>query len=85
MSLPSSAISSSRTILTTCSEGESAVSTSAPTAFCADVLDQVADNVEVDVGLEQSHADFAQSFGNVFFSERALAAKGFEDALEFVR
>ncbi len=51
----------------------------------ADVLDQVADDVEVDVGLEQSHADFAQSFGNVFFSERALAAKAFEDALEFVR
>ncbi len=33
VSLPSSAISSSRTILMTCSEGESAVSTSVPTAF----------------------------------------------------
>ena len=33
VSLPSSVISSSRTILITCSEGESAVSTSVPTAF----------------------------------------------------
>ena len=42
------------------------------------------DDVEVDVGFEQGDADFAQSFGDVFFGERALAAEGFEDALELV-
>ena len=50
----------------------------------ADVLDEVADDVEVDVGFEQGHADFAQGFGDVFFSERALAAEGLEGTLEFV-
>ncbi len=50
----------------------------------ADVLDKVGDYLEVDVGLEQSHADFAQCFGDVFFSERALAAKALEDSLQFV-
>ena len=50
----------------------------------ADVLDQVGDDLEVDVGFEQGDANFAQSFGDVFFSERALAAKVLEDALQFV-
>ncbi len=52
--------------------------------FDADVLDEVADDVEVDVGFEQGYANFAQGFGDVFFRERALAAEGFEGALEFV-
>ena len=52
--------------------------------FDADLLDEVAGDVEVDVGFEQGSADFAQGFGDVFFSERALAAEGFEGALEFV-
>ena len=52
--------------------------------FDADVLDQVAGDVEVDVGFEQGHADFAQGFGDVFFGERALAAEGLEGALQFV-
>ncbi len=50
----------------------------------ADVLDEVADDVEVDVGFKQGYANFAQSFSDVFFSERALAAEGLEGALEFV-
>ncbi len=50
----------------------------------ADVLDEVGDDLEVDVGFEQRDADFAQRLGDVFFSERALAAKGFEGALQFV-
>ena len=52
--------------------------------FGADVLDEVVDDVEVDVGFEQGDADFAQGFGDVFFSERALAAKDLEGALQFV-
>ena len=50
----------------------------------ADVLDEVVDDVEVDVGFEQGHADFAQGFGDVLFSERALAAEVLEGALQFV-
>ncbi len=52
--------------------------------FDANLLDQVADDVEVDVGFEQRDANFAQGFGDVLFGERALAAKGLEGALEFV-
>jgi hypothetical protein len=48
------------------------------------VLDEVADDVEVDVGFEEGYADFAQGFSDVLFSERALAAEGLEGALEFV-
>ena len=50
----------------------------------ANVFDEVADDVEVNVGFEQGDANLAESFGDVFFSERALAAEGLEDALEFV-
>ncbi len=50
----------------------------------ADVLDQVARHVEVDVGFEQRHANLAQGLGDVLFGERALAAKGLEGALQFV-
>ena len=84
VSLPSRAISSSRTILMTCSEGERAVRTSVPTALTRICSIRSSDDVEVDVGFEQGHADFAQGFGDVFFSERALAAEGLEGALEFV-
>ena len=49
--------------------------------FLADVLKKVGDDLEVDVGLKQGDANFAQSLGDVLFSERALAAKVLEDAL----
>jgi len=52
--------------------------------FHADLFNQIPSHVEVDVGLEQGHADFAQSLGDVFFAERTLAAKGFKGTLEFV-
>ncbi len=47
----------------------------------ADLLDQVADHVEVDVGFEQRHANLAQGVADVLFGERALAAKALEGAL----
>src|ERR1039458_10208476 len=50
----------------------------------ADVLDEVGDDIEVDVSFEQGYSDFTQGFGDVFFSERALTAEGFEGALELV-
>ena len=83
VSLPSRVMSSSRTILMTCSEGESAVRTSVPTALTRICSMRSRDDVEVDVGFEQGDADFAQGFGDVFFGERALAAEGLEGALEF--
>ena len=46
------------------------------------MLDEFGDDVEVDVGFEQGEADLAQGFGDVLFGEGALAAEGFEGALE---
>ena len=63
VSVPSSVISSSRTILITCSEGESAVITDAAHRLHADHFDQVGDHLQVDVGVQQRHADLAQRFG----------------------
>ncbi len=50
----------------------------------ANVLDQVVDDVEVDVGFKQRHANLAQRFGDVLFGERALAAQILEGALQFI-
>ena len=77
-------MSSSWTILTICSEGERAVVTCVPRARSADVLDQVGDDGEADVGLDEGDADFAEGFGDVLVGEGALAAQGLEGTLEFV-
>ena len=69
----------------TCWEGESAVSTSSPMAFCLDVLDELFDNLEIDVGFEQRHADFAQGALHVFGRELAFAAQVLENPLQFIR
>ena len=83
VSLPSRVISSSRTILITCSVGESAVITCWPNAFSPDVVDQLLDHVQVDVGFEQGHANLAQSLPDIFFGDGALAAEILEGPLEF--
>ena len=83
VSVPRVAMSSSRTILTICSEGESAVATSAAEGFGADLFDEVAGDVEVDVGLEEGEADLAEGVVDVLVGEGALAAEGLEGALEF--
>src|SRR6266568_1492579 len=49
----------------------------------ANVLDELAGNVEVYVGFEQGYANFAEGFADVFFRERALAAQCFEGPLQF--
>ena len=77
-------MSSSRTIFTTCSAGDSAVITSWPTRLVANVVDQFLDDLEVDVGLEQRQADFAQRFADVLFGQLALAAEILECTLQFV-
>jgi hypothetical protein len=79
--LPRILISSSRTILMTCWEGERDMSTSSPMAFCLDVFDELLDHAEVDVGFEQRHADFAQGGLHVLGRELAFAAQVLEDAL----
>ncbi len=50
----------------------------------ANVVDQFFDDLEVDVGFEQRHANFFQRFADVFFGERALSAQVLECALQFV-
>ena len=58
--------------------------TSWPSGLLADVLDQLFDDVEVDVGFEQRHANFFQRFADVLFGERALSAQVLEGALQLV-
>ncbi len=48
------------------------------------MLDEVVSDFEVNVGVEQGDANLAESFGDVLFSKRALAAKAFEGTLQFV-
>jgi|HubBroStandDraft_6_1064221.scaffolds.fasta_scaffold21839_2 hypothetical protein len=50
----------------------------------ADVLDELLDDVEVNVGFEQRHADFFERVADVFFGEGTLAAEVFESALELI-
>ena len=50
----------------------------------ADVLDELVDDGEVDVGLEEGESDLAEGFGDVVVGDGALAAEIFEGTLEFV-
>ena len=50
----------------------------------ADVLDELVDDGEVDVGLEEGEADLAEGVGDVLVGDGALAAEGLEGTLEFV-
>ena len=68
----------------TCWVGDRAVSTSWPIAFSLNAFNQLLDYPKVDVGLEQRHADFAQSGLHVRRGEFALAAEIFEDTLQLV-
>ena len=48
----------------------------------ANVVDQFLDDLEVDVGFEQRHADFAQRLADVLFGQLALPAQVLEGALQ---
>jgi len=50
----------------------------------ADGFDDFGDDGEGDVGLDEGEANLAEGLGDVFVGEGALAAEGFEGALEFV-
>ena len=58
--------------------------TSVPDRLGANVLDQLAHHVQVDVRFQQRHADLAQRFGHVLFAKRALPAKVLEGPLQFI-
>ena len=50
----------------------------------ADVVDQLFDHFEIDVGFQQRHADFFQRFADVLFRQCALSAQVLKGALQFV-
>ena len=84
VSPPSAVTSSSLTILMTCCAGVRLFERSAPEALLADPRDDGAHDREVDVGLEQGHADLAQHLVDVAVAESPLAPEPFEDAVETV-
>ena len=47
------------------------------------LVDELLDDFEVDVGFEQREADFAQRLLDIFFGEDGLSAEGLERALQF--
>ena len=69
----------------TCCEGESAVEHFLAHGLLPDVFDELFDNLEIDVGFEQRHADFAQGALHVFGREFAFAAQVLENPLQFFR
>ncbi len=50
----------------------------------ADVLDELGDDVEVDVGLEEGEADLAEGVGDVLVGDGALAAEILKGSLELI-
>ena len=50
----------------------------------ADVLDELFDDVQVDVGFEQRHANFFERLADVFFGKGSLAAQVLERALQLI-
>ena len=49
-----------------------------------DVLDEVADDLDVDVGLEQGEPDLAQRLFDIALGDPALAPELFENAVEAI-
>ena len=49
-----------------------------------DVLDKVADDLDIDVGLEQREADFAQRLVDIALGDAAVAAEFLENPFEAV-
>ncbi len=50
----------------------------------ADVVDELGDDGEVDVGFEEGEANLAEGVGDVLVGDGALTAEGLEGSLEFV-
>ena len=56
--------------------------TSCPSDFVFDALDEIAGDLEIDVGLQQRHAHFAQGVADVVLGNFAEAAQILESVLE---
>ena len=82
--LPRILISSSWTILMTCWRGRKRGEHFLAHGLFLDVFDELFDDLEIDVGFEQRHADFPQGGLHVFGRELAFAAQIFEDPLQLV-
>src|SRR5437879_2458217 len=54
-----------------------------PQRALPDVLDQLLDDFEIDVGLEQRHADLTQRRLHIFGRQASFAAQILEDTLQF--
>ena len=78
-------ISSWWTISTTCCAGFSASLSSTPTHRSRMRATRSADDLEVDVRLEQRQADLPQDLVDVVLAEPAAPAQALEDAVEAVR
>ena len=74
--------SSSLTALTTCWPGVRLRESSAPTSSLAQARDDVPDYQQVDVRLEQRHADLPQRLVDVLLVQPAPAAQARENAFE---
>jgi hypothetical protein len=48
-----------------------------------DAGDELLDHLEVDIGLQQGHAHFTQTFGNIFFRKGSVAFETLEDPFQF--
>ena len=79
---PISSVSSSWTTLTTCWPGVRLFSTSSPSGALAHAVDEVADDLEVDVGLEQREPDLAHRARDRLLVELAALAQVAEGAAE---
>ena len=78
-------MSSSWTILMTCWAGFSASDRSIADGALADAVEHPADDLEVDVRLEQGDPDLAQDLVDVLLAQAPLAPEPLEDPVEPVR
>ena len=72
------------TMSMTCWAGFSACVQLGADGALADAGDEAADDLEVDVGLEQGEADLAQDLVDLGLAEAALAAEALEDPVEAI-
>ena len=82
---PSSSTSSPWTIFTTCWPGREALEDLVPDGLLADTLDEGADDLEVDVGLEEGDAHLAERLLDVLLAQAAGAPEAVENRLETLR
>ena len=78
------AVSSSWTIFTTCCPGREALRHLDAGGALLHARDEILDDLEVDVGLEESQADLPHRLGKVLFGQRPMAPEVAEGRLQLV-